>query len=220
MSYPFAAVLFDMDGVVIDDEPLHHQVWKEFAAGKGLHLTEEQTLFTHGVRAAEVIARFFPGTSPDQQAALLRDREALYEGHLRTDELVPVPGVKEFLLALKSAGVPRVLGTSGLPTAAQIILTRLGIADLFDGRITGADVTHGKPAPEVWQKAAARVGADVRRSLVIEDAFSGIAAAKAAGAACLGITTSFDAKTLLEHGADWAAKDFTSLPAHVVPVAK
>lgn len=218
-AYPFGAVLFDMDGVVIDDIPLHHALWREFTGRYGIGLDDAQVRWTNGRRAVEVIATFFRTSDPTRIAALLREREQLYETHLREDDLHAVPGLGDFLRGLNEAGVPCVLGTSGVPAAAEIILSRLGIADRFTARITGADVTHGKPDPEVWQKAAGAVHVPVQTCLVIEDAFPGIQAAKLAGAHCLGIATSVTPEQLLAHGADWAAADFTQLPPILLPHA-
>jgi HAD superfamily hydrolase (TIGR01509 family) len=217
--YPFGAALFDMDGVVLDDIPLHHALWREFTGRYGIVLDDGQVRWTNGRRAADVIAAFFRTSDSARIAALLGEREQLYETHLREDELHPVAGLRDFLSGLNRAGVPCVLGTSGVPAAAEIILSRLGIADRFTARITAADVTHGKPDPEVWQKAAAAAGVPVGNCLVIEDAVPGIQAAKAAGARCLGIATSFTPAQLLADGADWAAADFTQLPPLLLPHA-
>jgi beta-phosphoglucomutase len=208
-----------MDGVVIDDIRLHHALWTEFTGRYGIPLDDAQLQWTNGRRAVDVIAAFFQTSDPARIASLLREREALYETHLREDDLHPVAGVRDFLTVLNDAGVPCVLGTSGVPAAVEIILSRLGVAGLFTARLTGADVKQGKPNPEVWQKSAAAVRVPVEHCLVIEDAFSGIEAAKAAGAPCLGIATSFSHAQLLAHGADWAAPDFTQLPPAVLPTA-
>ena len=217
--YPFAAVLVDMDGVIIDDEDLHHAVWKEFTSRHGMALNQDQLNYTHGRRAVDVIAHFFQTSDPARIDALLSERETLYETHLKEDELHPVPGIREFLSALNAAGVKCVLGTSALPSAAQIILSRLEVSNLFFDQVTGVDVKHGKPSPEVWELAAAKAAVSPRECLVIEDAFAGVTAAKAAGAKCLGICSSFTAEQLHAHGADWVARDFNSLPPELVPTS-
>ena len=101
-------------------------------------------------------------------------------------------------------------------TSADIIkmngnLTEIGLpAETFDARVNGLDVEHKKPAPDLFLKAAEQLGLSPARCLVVEDAENGCQAAKAAGAMCLGLTTSFSAEALRAAGADWTAPDLTT----------
>ena len=216
--YPFQAVLFDMDGVVVDNMPLHRQIWREFAEQRGVHCTEAELRALDGRRAVDIFAALFgEGHSPEEVAAMSKAREDLYHGRLATAELPAVPGVVAYLDALGALGVPRVLATSAVPGNVEAVMSRLGLRDRFEAIVTAVDVTNGKPDPEIYRTAASRVGAEPARCLVVEDALPGVMAAKAAGATCLGLMTSEPDARLREVGADVTAPDFTCLPDHLIP---
>ena len=216
-TFPFAAVLFDMDGVVCDNMPLHRQVWREFVRSRGLAPSEDEIRGLDGRRAADIITSLFGELPAAEVAALADAREGLYRGSLPTATLPPVPGIEAFLGWLGERGVPRVLATSATPTNVALVLERLALAASFEAVVTAADVTRGKPDPEVYLTAAARAGVAPGRCLVVEDALPGVRAAKAAGAACLGLTTSEGPDALLAAGADWTAPDFTFLALGAFP---
>jgi beta-phosphoglucomutase len=216
--YPFEAVLFDMDGVVVDNMPLHRQIWAEFAGRLGVHPTEAELRALDGRRAVDIIEALFGAGRPDEEVARMSaEREALYHGRLATAELPAVPGVRAFLDELGRLGVPRVLATSAVPVNVEAVMSRLGLAGCFEAVVTAVDVTRGKPDPEIYKTAAARVGADPARCLVVEDALPGVMAGKAAGATCLGLSTSEPPERLLAAGADVVAADFTALPEEFAP---
>jgi HAD superfamily hydrolase (TIGR01509 family) len=215
--FPFAAVLFDMDGVVCDNMPLHRRVWTDFVRGRGLAPTEAEIRALDGRRAADIVAALFGDLPEAEVAALAHGREETYRAALPTAELPPVPGVEAFLAWLGARGVPRVLATSATPTNVGVVMARLALAPAFEAMVTAADVTRGKPDPEVYLTAAARAGADPSACLVVEDALPGIAAAKAAGCACLGLATSEAPEALIAAGADWTAPDFGFLALGAFP---
>lgn len=210
----FDAVLFDMDGVIVDSMPLHREVWAAFARSHGLNPTGADVRAADGRRAAEVVAMLFgAGLSEAEIERLAAEREVFFGEQLATVAVQPVPGAEAFLQALGSAGVPRVLATSATPGNVEQFLSRLGFTDLFEAVVTARDVRLGKPHPEVYQTAAQRAGVPPARCLVVEDAVAGVQAGKAAGAAVLGLTTSLPVGTLQAAGADWTAADFTALPS-------
>lgn len=217
-TYPFAAVLFDLDGVVIDSIALHRVVWTDFLHSHGLNPTEQLLQYADGRRAAEVIATLFPGPLlPADLERLTAERESLYRQRLTSGSVRAVPGVVDFLTALRSIGVRTALATSALPKSTDVALRRLSLENAFQARITAADVTGGKPHPEIYLKAAASVGIAPELCLVAEDAVPGIQAAKAAGAHCLGLTTSCSEQELRSVGADYVSADFTTLPPALRP---
>jgi beta-phosphoglucomutase len=216
--YPFAAVLFDLDGVIIDTTQLHYRVWERFAAPRGFVPTGAQLLASNGRPARETLREWFGAALGEEElAAMMRDVEPLVLQALETEPVSPVPGVWEFLQALRAAGVPWALGTSATPAHAECALSRLGLSEAFPVRITAANVTQGKPHPEVYLKAAAAVGAAPSACLVFEDAVSGLRAARAAGASCVALTTSFPRDVLLRESPHWIAEDFRALPAALHP---
>jgi beta-phosphoglucomutase len=212
-AYPFAAVLFDMDGTVIDNVPLHQAVWQEFTSRHQLFFSERELDYAIGRKAAEVVEHFWPTATLDEASRLVRERQELYRARLATTDLVrPVAGIEAFLDRLGGMSVPRVLATDAPRENVEAVFRKFGFARFFEKVITSDQVRHGKPHPEIFLTAAKAVGAMPDRCLVIEDSSAGIAAAKAANCACLAVSTSQNQAQLLKEGADFVAADFQTLP--------
>lgn len=214
----FDAVLFDLDGVVIDTTELHYRVWEEFSRDRGYAPTREELLATNGRRAGETLRAWFGTQLSDEEVeALTNDRERAFHRLLAHEPVVAVPGVEAYLRSLRQAGVPWALGTSALARNAELALERVGLEDLFPVRVTSTDVTWGKPHPEVYLKAASALGVAPEACVVFEDAVAGLRAARAAGAACVAVATSFPRHVLAREKPDWLVKDFRDLPAALRP---
>ena len=171
MTARFAAVLFDMDGVVVDNMPLHRQVWREFAERQGLTLDEPRLRALDGRRAADIVRHLLGEQLTDDEVLVhARQREAMYAMKLGETKLVAVPGVIAFLDDLGRRGIPRVLATSAVPGNVTRVLDALQLHGHFDALVTAADVARGKPDPEVYHTAAAKAGARAEDCLVAEDA--------------------------------------------------
>jgi beta-phosphoglucomutase len=212
-AYPFVAVLFDMDGTVIDDVPLHQAVWQEFTRRHQLFISEDELDYAIGRKAAEVVGHFWPAATPDEASHLVRERQELYRARLADTDLVhPVAGIEAFLGRLGAIGVPRVLASDAPPENVEAVFRKFGFARFFEKVITSDQVRHGKPDPEIFLTAAKAVGAIPDRCLVIEDSSAGVAAAKAANCACLAVSTTQSQAQLLKEGADFVAADFRTLP--------
>ncbi len=219
-TYPFAAVLFDLDGVVIDNTLTQHQVWTAFLRLHGADPTPADIRATDGRRGDEVVRQFLGADlDAEEVTRLTGEREVMYRQRLLVDPVHPIAGVEAFLSALKSAGIPRALATSAVPENASIALRRLGLTAYFDAIVTAADVRRGKPDPEPYLKAAAGVQAPPEKCLMVEDSLPGIRSGKAAGATALGLTTSATEEQLRAAGADFVAADFTALPPSFWPGA-
>jgi beta-phosphoglucomutase len=212
-AYPFAAVLFDMDGTVIDNVPLHQAVWQEFTRRRQLFIPEHELDYAIGRKATEVVKHFWPAATPDEAARLVRERQELYRARLADTDLVhPVAGIEAFLGRLGGIGIPRVLATDAPRENVDAVFRKFGFARFFEKVVTSDQVRHGKPHPEIFLTAAKAVGASPERCLVIEDSSAGIAAAKAANCACLAVSTTQSQAQLLKEGADFVAADFRTLP--------
>jgi HAD superfamily hydrolase (TIGR01509 family) len=175
------ALIFDMDGLLIDSEPLAAKAMDAFLAGYGLE------------RRAEVHDRLLGRRLPEA-IAIVRDAYAMQHpldqliaqyGELRVatlrGALVPMPGARELIAFGREAGLKHALATSGMRAHATISLGETGLTGLFDAEVTGDEVEHGKPAPDLFLAAAAKIGVPPERCVVFEDAPNGVAAAKAAG---------------------------------------
>ena len=204
------AYIFDMDGVLCDSE--------EFIAEaaclmfKTVYNTEAKPFdFQPFIGTGE--DRFIGGVAKKYGITLTmpRDKQTTYQlyadcvkGHLQ-----PVPGVVEFIKKSAAAGIRLAVATSADRFKMDVNLDAIGLdADIFDALITGSDIEHKKPAPDIFLKAAEMLGVDSRDCVVFEDAVSGAQAAKAAGSYCVGLTTSFSDEILKSAGADETIPDF------------
>jgi beta-phosphoglucomutase len=215
-AYPFAAVLFDMDGTIIDNVPLHKAVWREFAAQHQVHLSDQQLDHAMGRKAMEIVTQFWPLATPDQVTDLVSQRQELYRSRLAASDLVhPVAGVEQYLTWLREMGVRRALATDAPRANVDAVFRKFPFAPFFEEVITSDQVLHGKPHPEIFLTAASAVSAAPANCLVAEDSMAGVTAAKAAGCACLGLATTQTQAELLREGADFVAPDFLNLSSIV-----
>jgi HAD superfamily hydrolase (TIGR01509 family) len=216
--YPFGAVLFDLDGVLIDTTEICYRVWDEFGRSQGFVPTRDQLLATNGRRADETIRLWLGPTLTDHQiGALTADVAASHNRLLATEPMPPVPRAAEFVRALQEAAVPVAVATSATSENARLALDRIGLGDVFGTVVSAADVMNGKPHPESYLTAARRLGVPAADSLVIEDSVSGIRAAKAAGARCLALTATFPPEVLAAESPDWLVSGFTHIPQDFWP---
>lgn len=216
--FSFAAVLFDLDGVVIDTTELHYRVWEDFGRAHGHVPTRDELLATNGRRSAETIRGWLGAHLDDVAVAKLSAAcDEMVTRRLRTDPLSAVPGVQEYVAALAAAGVPRAVATSATPINTQVALERVGLAGRFDAIVTAGDVRLGKPNPEAYLKAAAALGVPPERCVVFEDSLAGLQAAQAAGAKCAAVATTFPVERLEAERPDWIIPDFREMPAELRP---
>jgi len=186
---PGMAMALDMDGVIVDSNPLHTQVWTEYTRRFGIEAGHTLAERMYGRRNDEIVRDFFgPGLSVDEIAAHGAAKEALYREMLgpRLAETL-VPGVREFLG--RHAGLPVGLATNAEPANVNFILDRGGLREYFRVIVDGHQVRHAKPHPEIYLRTAELLSVAPRNCIVFEDSFSGIAAAQAAGTRIVGLRT-------------------------------
>ena len=181
------AVIFDMDGVMVQTAPQHFAAWKRALATVGYELTEDEFRATFGMRNQEIIRHLLgEDVGETQVAELARLKEEHYRA-LVGEGIEPAPGLLPLLRQLKERGFRLAVGTSAPRENVELILDALGIGGHFDAVVAEEDVERGKPYPDAFLLAAERCGVDPERCVVIEDAPSGLAAARAAGMKCIGI---------------------------------
>jgi mannitol-1-/sugar-/sorbitol-6-phosphatase len=211
MSY--AALLFDMDGVIIDTRPYVTTFWRRLAAQHGVRLTEADfQRDIYGCPMVYTLNLFFPRLDPQ---AVSRHLDA-YELNLAYHE---IPGATAFLKACQQAGIPTALVTSANRLKVGVVLKQLGLEDLFTTRVTVEDIRRGKPYPDCYALAAQRLGLPPEQCVVFEDAVSGIKAGAAAGARCIGILPPDEAPALREAGAWHVVPNFTEVRLQAAPPA-
>jgi beta-phosphoglucomutase len=185
-----AAVIFDMDGVLVDSYQAHFQSFQHLAGQQGLTLTEEQFATVFGWTSPRIFAHLWGEGrfSPREITALDAEKEAYYRTIVARD-FPAMPGATETIATLHAAGFRLGIGSSGPPENVDLVLDRLGIRPWIGAAVTGRDVTRGKPDPQVFLLAAERLGVRPARCVVVEDAPAGIAAAHAAGMTAVGFVS-------------------------------
>jgi beta-phosphoglucomutase len=186
---PGMAMVLDMDGVIVDSNPLHLRAWMLYNRRFGIDAGEALAERMYGRRNDEIVREFFgPGLSAEEIAAHGAGKEKLYREMLepRLAETL-VPGVREFLQ--RHAGQPLGLATNAEPANVDFVLDRGGLRVFFRAVVDGHQVRHPKPHPEIYLRAAELLSAAPRNCVVFEDSFSGVEAARAAGARIVGLRT-------------------------------
>jgi beta-phosphoglucomutase family hydrolase len=186
------ALIFDMDGVIIDSNPLHRQAWAAFNRRYGLETTEAMQRRMYGKRNDEIVRDYFgEGISPEEVDARGRAKERLYREMLtgRTEEML-VPGLRAFLERYRD--LPMGVGSNAEPENIALVLDETGLRRYFRAVVDGHQVRHAKPHPEVYLRVAELLETDPAECVVFEDSHSGAAAAVAAGMRVIGISTTDD----------------------------
>lgn len=203
-------VVFDMDGVVIDSHPAHRAAWKSFLEDVGKPATDKDLdIILDGGKREEILKHFLGELSSEKIAEYGKRKDEL----LRKNgiQLQPMSGVVEFLDELSKSGVRIALATSASRSRVCSTLEKLGLARYFQAMVTGDEVSAGKPDPEIYRMAAARMQEAPEHLLAIEDAVSGVKAARAAGLQCLGLAHNGRGELLRLAGAKPVVEDFRSI---------
>ncbi|MCB0601285.1 MAG: HAD family phosphatase [Saprospiraceae bacterium] len=190
---PEFGALFDMDGVLVDTNPTHKQTILNFAHLHGLY-PDDQYLEEHvygKINREWIPALFGSHLSMETIDRLAEEKEQLFR-RVYVSQMVPLPGLVSFLELLRGYGISVALATSAPPENADFILDGLGVRHFFDAIVHSGHVTKGKPDPDVYLTAAARLGMPPSRCLVLEDSLAGIAAGLEAGCKVIGLTTTHD----------------------------
>ncbi len=201
------AVIFDMDGVLVDSGAHHRDAWRAMFRDLGVAPPPEFWRITIGRPADEAVALLVDGVDRTE-ARRLAERKRGHYARLARRGIMPVAGVIAFVEALASAGIPRAVATSATRRDLERVLGALGLRGRFDLVVTADDVRWGKPHPEVYLKAAAGLGLDPSACVVFEDAVVGVQAARAAGMRVIALTTAHEADELVGAGAERAVADF------------
>jgi len=204
-------VLFDMDGVLADSE--------QYICKAAIMMFGENGLIVKPIDFKPFVGtgenRYIGGVAEKYGLAVDIDKVKartyeIYKSIIRGN-LKPLPGAVEMVNRCRTMGLRLALATSADTVKMEANLLEIGIpASTFNVIITGLDVENKKPAPDIYNKAAERIGLQSEECLVVEDAVSGIKAAKSAGCRCLAVTTSFDRSLLYE--ADWICESLNNVP--------
>ncbi len=187
MSRVVRALIFDMDGVLADTEGIHVRSWDIALQAIGVNATEERRGLA-GMSSPAIARELIRLRSlPYSVDELVERKRSVFRG-LIEKKLVPFDGLLEEMSLWK--GTPMALATSSSRREAAYMLSRLGFDGWFDPIVTSDDVTHAKPAPDIYLKAIEKLGVPAGQCVVLEDSLHGIRAAQAAGALVIGVNTS------------------------------
>ncbi len=185
------AAIFDLDGTLVDSFDAHWRSWRAMCARHGVALTRERFVRSFGMRNDRIIEMYWreDGHEPPPEGRAREhadEKEALYR-EMVAESFPAMEGGRELLGRLHAAGWLLAVGTSGPPENLRVAVEGLGADRWFHAEVCGLDVAHGKPAPDIFLKAAERLGVPASRCVVVEDAVPGIEAAHAAGMPCVAI---------------------------------
>jgi HAD superfamily hydrolase (TIGR01509 family) len=185
-SWDVRAVVFDLDGVMVDTEPIFEEAAQRLLAPRGRVLEAEVIRAMRGAPARQgfdFLREFYQ--LPQSTAELIAEAEELFFAVIGDGTVPLLPGVLKLLEHLERRGIPRAIATSSGRAYLERVLVPHRLLPRFAFALTSDDVRLGKPFPEIYEKAAARLGCDPARVVVLEDSLNGLKAAKAAGTKCI-----------------------------------
>jgi len=183
------AIIWDVDGTLVDTAEQHFRAWNRLAAEIGLPYTRAEFAATFGMRNPDIIRRvFFPDADTERCRRLGDRKEELYRASVRDEGTQLLPGVASLLAAFAAAGWPQAVGSSAPPANLDLLLGLTDTRRYFTAVVTGDDVQRGKPDPEVFLTAAAKLDVTANRCVVFEDAVAGVEAARAGRMKCVAVT--------------------------------
>lgn len=198
------ALLFDMDGVIIDTHASVEYFWNQLAKKYDVQLTDEDyERFIHGTQAHATLERYFPMLRADEKA-VIESEIVVYEDELT---YALMSGVLDILSSLQTHGIPTALVTSGSQRKVDAVFSQFPLSDKFDVLITAESVQHGKPDPACYRLAAENLGVASQHCIVFEDSLSGTQAGLNSGATVIGIGKT---NILLDKGATQVIPNFES----------
>jgi HAD superfamily hydrolase (TIGR01509 family) len=207
-------VIFDMDGVIIDTEPIHHHAFFTQFAELGITVSDALYASFLGSSTCNVFQHLKQEFNlPQEVDELLRRKRELFNKVFDTDEKLDLlPGVRALIEDIQQHGLQLVLASSASKATIARVFDRFGLAPYFLHRVSGEDFAQSKPNPDIFLHAASLANTPVTECLVIEDSANGVAAAKAAGIYCIGYASPHSAGQDL-HLADRVIQDFSELSA-------
>ncbi len=195
-----AAIIFDMDGVLVDSNAFHLSKWVDLFRAHGVAFTEEDLpRMVLGPPNDVTFRRYLKADlTPEQIDELDEELEANFRReigpHART-----MPGVRPLLDDCRAQGIPMAVASAAMTKNVDFLISTLGLRDYFHEMLSADDISHPKPDPEIYLKAAGKLGVDPAMCAVIEDSFVGIEAAKLAGMKCLAVASTFPSEELRRH---------------------
>jgi HAD superfamily hydrolase (TIGR01509 family) len=213
-------VLWDLDGTLVDSEEFHWLSWRDIMRAEGMELSYPQFLASFGQRNDRILTTWL-GTGVDgaRMQRIGDEKEAEYRRLVEMHGLQPLPGAREWLERLRDAGWKQSIASSAPRLNAETMLRVLHLTDYLDAIVAAEDVTIGKPDPQVFLTAAAKLGIPPARCVVVEDAAAGVEGARRGGMKSIGVTKNgtLDADVFVRSLADLPDDTFERLVADGSP---
>ena len=188
MTPPLRAVLWDLDGTLVDSGDYHWRSWRDTMRGEGIELPYEQFLNSFGQRNDRILTNWLGADADPSRIVRIGDaKEALYRELARREGLVVLPGAHAWVTRLHDQGWRQAIASSAPRENVEVMIEVVGIRHLVDAFVSAEDVTKGKPDPEVFLAAASRLHVPPAHCIVVEDAAAGVEAARRAGMKCVGV---------------------------------
>ncbi|HEX8149466.1 MAG TPA: HAD-IA family hydrolase [Pyrinomonadaceae bacterium] len=184
------AALWDVDGTLIDSREYHWLSWRGALAGEGFAVTPEQFADSFGRRNDEILRGYFPAYSSEEITRVGEAKEVAYRRLVRERGIDLLPGVRRWLDRLREEGWRQAVASSAPRANLEVIVEALGLDGYFAAVVAAEDVTEGKPDPQVFLVAAAKLGVEPASCVVVEDAPAGTEAARRAGMRSVGVLSS------------------------------
>jgi len=211
------AVIFDLDGVLVDSYRAHYESWRDVAAEEGIRISEEQFARTFGRTSREAVPMLWPVQSvSEERVREIDERKEVVFREIISRRFPIMDGAPALLRSLRAEGFRLAVGSSAPPENVELALREIGGRDLFDAVVNGMDVERGKPDPQVFLLAAERAGVSPARCAVVEDAVPGIEAARRAGMASVAfVSTGRKAEDFASHAPDLIVRSLRDLSPRV-----
>jgi beta-phosphoglucomutase len=201
-------VLWDLDGTLVDSAEFHWLSWRDTLAAEGIRITYQQFLDSFGQKNDRILPLWLGADAPSDRVRRVGDaKEAEYRRLARERGLTALPGAGDWLMRLRAGGWRQAIASSAPRENVDVMLEVLGVRDTIDAIVSAEDVRAGKPDPEVFLAAAARLDLPPHRCVVVEDAGVGVEAARRAGMKSIGVSAAADLQ------ADVVVASLSDLPA-------
>jgi HAD superfamily hydrolase (TIGR01509 family) len=203
-------VIFDMDGVVSDSEPLHHVAERQLMVPYGVHLSQEQLESHTGMGLTTMLERFRCEFRLDVPIHTLATQHNQNLVNLFREQVEPIPHALDLIRDLYRSNLALAVGSSSNRGLIELVLEKFEILHYFKAVVSGQDVPKGKPNPDIFLEIAGRLHLDPSACVVIEDSRNGVTAAKTAGMACIGFRSPNSPRQDLS-AADWIVHDLSEI---------
>lgn len=204
------AVIFDIDGTILDNNDYHFLAWQKYLEGMGIQMSDED--FKENISGRtnqDATEHVFGRKMTDEEAAsYYLDKEKIYRGLYKKD-IAPITGLIDFLQDLQQHHTIMAIATSGIQENIDFMFQHVPISQFFTAILKGDDITNGKPDPEIFTKTAKKLNVPAANCVVFEDSTSGVQAGKAAGMKVIALTTTHTKEELSE--ADLVINDYTQV---------